>query len=381
MQLIKVKFFKTIKFKLAIMFTVILFVFAGTIILLFNMAIDNYLSTRPLKQEPAIVQQLDPPRETEEQKIRAIYSNNLEYIQSVSIISLIPLAIISFLIGYLLAGRFLKPLNELNKQIDKLKFDNLGAQICNVQENEMGKTISSFNEMSIRLQRAFDQQARFVQDASHELRTPLTIVRINMETVLDDSSATKQELKNSMRDSLNSLDSVTELANDLLTLSRPQSKKRTKENLEDIVRECTDSMKDLLKKNNVLLKLKTERGQINVSVNKSEIIRAFKNIIDNAIKYSKTNNSPEVLVKIFKNEDSGMVEIQDNGIGIPKADVSKIFDRFYRVDKSRDRETGGFGLGLAITKKIILEHNGKISIQSKPKSTIFIVKIPVVKIF
>ncbi|MEI6222786.1 MAG: HAMP domain-containing sensor histidine kinase [bacterium] len=376
-------FTKTIKFKLAIIFSVVLFLSIGTTIFMFNVAITNYLSTRSPRQEdvaPQVAQGQLPPQQQESEElreVRAVHSNNLESVQSRSIISLVPIAFLSFILGYFLAGRFLRPLNKLNEQIDTLKFDTLGAQIEHIPENEMGKTMQSFNEMSERLQVAFEQQARFVQDASHELRTPLTIVRTNLETVLDDPRASKKEYKESMREVLEELDSVTTLANDLLTLSKPQSVQRTKQDLVVFVQECFIVLQELASRQKVQLRLQcSDKEHLTILANGSELGRAFRNIMENAIKYSQSGKRQDILVLVARKGKKAVVEVQDSGVGIPKADVGKIFERFYRVDKSRDRNTGGFGLGLAITKKIVQEHGGKISVRSKPGETVFTVVLP-----
>ena len=373
----KNNFFNSIKFRLAVSFTIILFVFSGIIILLFNVAIDNYLSTR---QEPAPTtsqtQQSVPPPENDPQKdARARYTNQLESIKQESVYGLIALAFISLGMGYYISGRFLKPLNKLNSQIDKLKSENLGSQIDNPPSNEVGKTISYFNEMSLRLQKAFDQQSRFVQDASHELRTPLTILRTNIETVLDDKNASREDLRESMQDALSEIDSTTELANNLLVLSKPESKLRTIESMENVLAECVSSFKDISKNNHVTVSFKVEEDT-EVKINKSDLIRAVKNIIENGIKYSTESRNPKVEIILKKNNNTAVVHISDNGVGIPKEELGKIFDRFYRVDKSRDRNTGGFGLGLSIAKKIVSDHGGKISVMSKQGKTIFVLNIP-----
>lgn len=383
MPLIKADFFRTIKFKLALVFTIVLFIFTGATILVFNVAINNYLSTRATQPPPVATNQNNPPsplQETDQQRTnRAVYSNVLETIQRKSIFALFPLMAVCFLLGYFLANRFLKPLRVLNAQIEKLKSDNLGTQINRVPKDEVGKIISSFNDMSLRLQRAFQQQARFVQDASHELRTPLTIVRTNIDTALDNEDATKQELADSMKEALLELDSVTNLANDLLTLSRPQSKIRETVNLVDIIRECVSSMKDIAIKNNVILESVINVDLLPVRINRIEITRAINNLIDNAVKYAKDNKQPNVLIKSDMSYPHAVIQVQDNGLaGIPKNEIGKIFDRFYRIDKSRVRDTGGFGLGLPITKKIILEHGGKVSVKSIPGSTVFTIQIPLI---
>lgn len=366
-------------------FTVILFAFGGVIILLFNIAINNYLSTRQNPVNPPVVEQQKdiaekiqqpPPIKDDKDALRAKYSQNLENIKRESFYGLIVLAFLSLGIGYYLSGRFLNPLNNLNLRIEKLKSDNLGSQMPNIPNNEIGKTISYFNDMSLRLQEAFDQQARFVQDASHELRTPLTILRTNLETVLDDKKATIGDLRDSMNCALEEIDSATNLANDLLVLSKPESKSRKEENLVVLVNEVVSALSGVAKREKLVIDFQHSDEIITAKLNKPEISIAVKNLIDNAIKYSAATKSGKISVSVVKKNDHAEIKVTDNGIGIPKAEVGKIFDRFYRVDKSRDRETGGFGLGLAITKKFVEDHNGDISVKSDNKGTVFTVKLP-----
>lgn len=369
-------------------FTIILFVCAGTIILLFNIAINNYLSTRQNPGNPPVTgQQIigsqpstgQPQPSTDDGKnsLRAKYSNDLERIKSKSIFGLIVFAFISLGLGYYLADRFLRPLNQLNRQLEKLKSDNLGTQITRVPDNEIGKTISYFNDMSLRLKTAFDQQAQFVQDASHELRTPLTILRTNLETELDNSNASKAELRNAMQDALLEIDSATELANDLLTLSKPEKMSKETENLGSVISEVVDSFSMLAKDRDVSLEYNATNDEVNASIVKSDFARAINNIIDNAIKYSAVSKAPKVLVSLRKSGVTAIIEIADNGIGIKESEIAKIFDRFYRIDKSRNRKTGEFGLGLAISKKIISDHEGKISVTSQKGLTKFRIQIPI----
>ncbi|MEI6479852.1 MAG: HAMP domain-containing sensor histidine kinase [bacterium] len=375
MQFFKKGFTKTIKFRLSIVFTIILFVVSGTIILLFNIAIDDYLSTREIGNNGAE----PPPREEVlSDDVRALYSNNLESIKTKSIASLPLLAILYFAMGYCLAGRFLRPLKNLNSQIAELKSNNLGNQIRSVSDDEIGETIASFNEMSVRLRTSFDEQSRFVQDASHELRTPLTIVRTNVESVLDDDTATKENLMESMRNVLIELDSITALANDLLTLSRPQSKIRNEESVTEIMHAVLSSSSDIAKKVDVAITSDILKDDAYIFVNKRDVVRAITNIIDNAIKYAQYGDAESrVFIKSYVLNNNVIIEISDNGPGIPNKDLTNIFERFYRVDGSRQRQTGGFGLGLPIAKKIISEHGGKISAVSSPGKTVFVISLPI----
>lgn len=370
----------TFKFRLALTFSAILFVFASTIIVLFTIAIDNYLSTR---QEPSV--STSQPRDETRPKpakdsidgLRARYSQDLETVQQASVYMLGALAICSLIIGYAVADRFLRPLNKLNTQLGKLSQHNLGAQITDVPRDEFGITIGYFNDMSRRLQQSFVQQEQFIQDASHELRTPLTIVRTTMDTVLDNPRATTAELRTAMEDALRGIDDATTLANDLLTLTQPDTMRdRSIVDINDIVSTIVASYQHIARARSIRIITSLCEKPLPVVIQPLAITRAIRNICDNAFTYVTTAEAPTVTIRTRSYKQHAIITIMDNGPGIPRAYQAKIFDRFVRVDESRDKHTGGFGLGLAISKKIITEHGGTIALRSVPGATTFTITLP-----
>lgn len=370
---------KSFKFRLALLFSAILFAFASIIIVLFNITINNYLSTRQQPNRTGQQQPQQPPKDDKDSALRAQYTKDLETVQQESIYLLGLLAVGSLLIGYFIADRFLRPLNKLNMQIGELSQHNLGSQITEIPDNEFGVTIKYFNAMSQRLKRSFEQQSQFVQDASHELRTPLTILRTNLDTVLDNQKATNAQLRKSMEEALQEIDYATDLANNLLALTKDNTTKNSVFSLNTVVSEIIDKYQHVSKTKSVKIAVLLCNEDIYVTANRLNITRAINNIFDNALKYSAIAKNPLVTVVVSNEHKYASVSIEDNGPGIPKEYHSTIFDRFVRVDESRDRQTGGFGLGLAISKKIITESGGKISLNSKPSKTIFTVTLPISK--
>lgn len=388
----------TIRFKLTLLYSVIVFLVCGTLILALNIYLNSYLQADPIFHGPIIEnsqqtntsnnQAMNPsyPNDfeslqiEERTRIQEIRMDDLRQIQNLSILAMLPIAIISFLIGYIVSGRFLKPIDDLRRNIDTLSHTDLGREIPVDVEDEVGKLVKSFNELSTRLKESFDTQERFVQDASHEIKTPLTIIQTNLDTILDDKNATTAELQQAMSKSLLGVKSLKNLTDHLLDLTVSQQSPFTTINLSKLLEKEKNRISDFAKLNGVTLQLKLPTKDVFILAQEMSLGRAISNIIDNAIKYRDQELKPgesKVNISLSKVKKTAIIEIWDNGIGIPQDSISKIFDRFYRIEKSRNKKTGGFGLGLSITKKVIQEHRGKISVTSKKNDTIFRIIIPI----
>jgi signal transduction histidine kinase len=217
------------------------------------------------------------------------------------------------------------------------------------------------------IKEAYKKQRQFLSDASHELRTPLAILQTNIENELD---ATKSPIaRDSIVSNLEEIKRMGALIDDLLVLSRLDARNSTVEDympvdLYSLVRETVERLKPIATKHGIsILFEELDDFKLSVMVTDRELLaRALMNVINNAIVYNKEAGSVSIL--ILNNGRTASIIVEDTGVGIERADVEKVFDRFYRAEKSRSRQTGGSGLGLSITKSVVESHGGSIKIKS-----------------
>ena len=221
----------------------------------------------------------------------------------------------------------------------------------------------------------------FVADVSHELKTPLTSIKGFSETLLDgvDDKETETHFLGIINDNANRME---KLVQDLLTLSkydsREEKKKMTTFDLGELSKSCAEKFEIEVKKKKQKMQCLVTADVPLVYADRDGIERVIINIISNSVKYTDEGGKIDIYVGYVHND--AYVKIKDNGIGIPKQDLNRIFERFYRVDKARTRQLGGTGLGLSIAKEIIEQNNGSINIQSElGKGTEVVLKIPVTK--
>jgi heavy metal sensor kinase len=270
--------------------------------------------------------------------------------------------------GYGLARRALSPIEQMARRAQEITPDKLHARLPNDDTgDELGQLARVFNQTLARLEKAFEQLRRFTSDASHELRTPLAMIRSVGEVGLqkDGSRADYRDIIGSMLEEVNRL---TSLVDSLLTISRADSGHlhlhRTIAPVMEVAREAAGLLDILTEEKSQRLVLE---GDEHAQVNGDRLFlrQALVNILHNAVKYSPVGGTISVRIR---NGDPQrvVVEIQDSGPGIPAEDQAKVFDRFYRVDKARWRESGGTGLGLAIAKWAVEAHGGAIGLDSAP---------------
>lgn len=223
-----------------------------------------------------------------------------------------------------------------------------------------------------------NMQKEFVADVSHELKTPITSIMGYADTLLegDYDKETQEKFLNVIASESRRM---ARLVTDLLTLSRyDNNKNKTKKvqfDLGDLVKKCQEKLAIEIKKKNHDVKCFVTADVPLVYADKDDIERVILNILTNSIKYTKENGEIKIYVGFVYND--AYIKIFDNGIGIPEEDLSRIFERFYRVDKARTREMGGTGLGLSIAKEILDKNGGSIDIKSVVgKGTEVVIKIP-----
>ena len=205
----------------------------------------------------------------------------------------------------------------------------------------------------------------FFVNASHELKSPLTTI-IGSIDIISQGMAKDEETINDLIERIGSeAKRMNNLVMDMLTLSEYETKNQNSQrqvvNMQSLAQELVENLSVLADKNKILISSNVE--DFNIFISYEEIYQLLKNLIENAIKYGKVNGN--VWINVEQDEQHLIIKIKDDGIGIPKVDLNRVFERFYRVDKARSRSTGGTGLGLSIVKHIVLNYNGHVDISSE----------------
>lgn len=289
-------------------------------------------------------------------------------------ITIIVITIISIMLAKFISF-LLKPLNTITSAIVKINDNKLSTRITmDVNQVEIKMLITEFNGMLERLADSFenekkisDKMRQFVSDASHELRTPLTSIQ-GFSQLLSSGDITDEDDKNIALNSItNESKRMTRLLNNLLLLTKLDYKvhiEKKPENLKDIVNEICNELKLIAGTRELSIHVE----DVWIESNSDQIKQIFINLINNASQHTDKNAgkiSIELKNVLFHEIKYAAIIISDNGVGIPKEKLNKIFDRFYRVESHRSRKYGGFGLGLSIVKSIVDENHGKIQVESK----------------
>jgi len=280
--------------------------------------------------------------------------------------------------GYFVAGRVLVPLKKIVARMQAISADRLDERLpVDNPDDELGRLSITFNELLVKLDCSFRQMRQFTADASHELRTPLSALRSVGEMALRHprDEAAYQETIASM---LEEVEKMTRLVTDLLALARSDSgifsPAFEKTDLGVVVNDEVALLKILAEEKAQRLSIDVEQP-CSVLLDRAIFRQAISNILHNAIQY--TPEGKEIRVVVGKDPEGCYVEISDAGQGIAPEHQDRVFDRFYRVDKVRSRETGGAGLGLAIATRAVAVHGGHIDLSSRPGcGSTFRIRIP-----
>lgn len=289
--------------------------------------------------------------------------------------------ILILIFGYIMSGVLVKPLMKITKAIEGIEVGYEDEKI-NVPDYRETQLISdAFNSLLKRQRSADETKEEFVSNVSHELKTPLASMKVLSDSLNQDPNASLEMYKEFMQDISSEIDRENQIITDLLTLVRMDKKavklNITETNINQEIEGIIKRLTPIADKANVRLIFDSFRP-ITAEVDEVKLTQAFTNIIENGIKYNKPDGG---FVRISLNADRKYfyTTITDSGIGIPEDQISHIFDRFYRVDKSHSREIGGTGLGLAITKQAIAMHRGAIRVSSEvDRGTTFSIRIPLV---
>ena len=293
-----------------------------------------------------------------------VYNNKEDYRKNSLIISAL-LAILGGVATYFISGHALKPLREFSDKIEEVQIQNLAdSRIEESKIKELNQLSVSYNKMLERLQDAFEVQRQFTANAAHELRTPLSLMQVQ----LDLYHSTQHP--GSDADTLQMIKMVTEqndrlskMVKTLLDMSELQTVGRDEQIImDDLVDEVLEDLEPLAQEKNI--KLIGKCKDITMVGSDILIYRLVYNLVENAIKYNHSGG--QVTVTAYKEQKHICLSVADTGSGIPKELRERVFEPFFRVDKSRSRKLGGVGLGLALVREIVRVHDGSITVKSNP---------------
>lgn len=299
-----------------------------------------------------------------------VYNNKADYKRNSLIISAL-LALLGGVATYFISGHALRPIREFSDQIEAVQAQNLSdsrIEECHVKElNQLG---ISYNKMLERLSDAFEIQRQFTANAAHELRTPLALMQVQLDLYnAAGHSGSDADTLQTIRMVTEQNDKLNRMVKTLLDMSELQTVGRDDRIIVDaIVEEVLADLEPLAQEKNIKLVGACE----DTTMTGSDILiyRLVYNLVENAIKYNHPGG--QVTVTSCQKEKQVYLSVEDTGSGIPPELRERVFDPFFRVDKSRSRELGGVGLGLALVREIVKVHDGIITIQPNPAGgTIF----------
>ena len=299
-----------------------------------------------------------------------VYNNKADYRKNSLIITAV-LALLGGVATYFISGHALRPLREFSDKIEKVQAQNLAdSRIEENQVKELNQLSVSYNRMLERLSDAFEIQRQFTAKAAHELRTPLALMQVQLDLYHsnshpDNDADTVQMIKMVTEQN----DRLNKMVKTLLDMSELQTVGRDDEIILDaLVDEVLEDLEPLAEGKNIRLIGKCK----DITMVGSDILiyRLVYNLVENAIKYNHSGG--QVTVTADRKEKHVYLSVEDTGTGIPEELKERVFEPFFRVDKSRSRELGGVGLGLALVREIVRVHDGSITVKSNPSGgTIF----------
>ena len=288
------------------------------------------------------------------------------------------IAVAALVFALILSRLLTNPITAVSRTMRKMGKGDLSVRVPVKGSGELRELAENYNTMAAQLERLDQSRSQFVSNASHELRTPLTTMKIMLETVMYEPDMPQELRTEFMQDMNHEIDRLTGIVNDLLTLSRIDSEtmemKTEPVDMSALTWETIRLLTPAAEKRQQHL-IGNVQPDLTMQGDRPKLNQILYNLTDNAIKYTPEGGH----IGIMLTEENGSLvwRVRDDGIGIPEEDQKHIFERFYRVDKARSRETGGTGLGLSIVKQLVAAHGGTISVYSETgKGTEFTVVLP-----
>ena len=288
------------------------------------------------------------------------------------------LIILAIFLGYILSTVLVKPFARVTKAIEDLTDGYQNEEISVPDYTETALITDAFNKMLSRMKTLDESRQEFVSNVSHELKTPMTSMKVLADSLVGQQGVPEELYQEFLSDITEEIDRENKIITDLLSLVKMDKKAAdmniTNMNINELLENILKRLRPIADQRSISLILDSFRP-VNADVDEVKFTLAISNLVENGIKY----NVDEGWVRVTLDADHKdfFVTVEDSGLGIPEESIERIFERFYRVDKSHSREIGGTGLGLAITRSSIAMHHGIIKVSSKEgEGTTFTVKIP-----
>jgi signal transduction histidine kinase len=284
-----------------------------------------------------------------------------------------------FVIVFFLSQLFIRPLKAILASVREISQGRLSERVKSGGAEEFRELGLAFNDMTSKLEQIESSRQEFVSNVSHELKTPLSAMKVLSESLLLTEDVEPDVYREFLGDIVSEIDRMTRINNELLQLVKldrtEQILNTTQLNVNDMAEEILHRLKPIADLKEISLALNSVKN-VSIQADEMKLSLAISNLVENGIKYS--DDGGEVKLTIDSDNQNCFITVSDKGIGIAEEDQPKVFTRFYRVDKTRDRETGGTGLGLSITHKTVMLHRGSIKLTSKEgEGTSFIVRLPI----
>ena len=303
----------------------------------------------------------------------------LSSLQSRMILYFLLAAVAAMVIALFFSRVLTKPLATLTRSIQRMGRGDFSVRVPVKGSSEIRRLSETFNTMSEKLEMLDTSRNQFVSNASHELKTPLATMKILLEGIIYQPEMDAELRTEFLTDINREIDRLNSIISDLLTLVSVDSKamrlKRTTFSLAQVITDTARLLQPVAERNHQELKL-VINDKCEMYADCAKLTQVCYNLMENALKYTQEGGS--IRVRLIRSGRDAVFTVSDNGPGIPKEDQAHIFDRFYRVDKARSRDTGGTGLGLSIVHQMVLMHGGSISVESEEGAgSTFTVELPI----
>lgn len=303
---------------------------------------------------------------------------SLDQVQRQLLTVFLLVAVIALTVALIFSQVITRPISALTATIRKMAKGDLSVRTKVRGSGELRELAENYNAMAAKLESIDQSRSQFVSNASHELKTPMTTMKILLETMMYQPDMPQELQQEFMQDMNHEIDRLTSIITDLLTLTKSDDHAAAlnleKVDVSALAEETLQRLQAAAEQRDLSLQQDIQPGCV-MQADRSKLGQIIYNLTENALKY--TPDGGHVAVRLHPEGTQLLLEVEDDGVGIPKDDQAHIFERFYRVDKARSRDTGGTGLGLSIVRQMVTLHGGTITVDSQPgQGSLFTVRIP-----